>query len=638
MRLFVPLAASLTLALAPIAAAQLTVVAIDPPLNSGNRAPNAEITVDFDRPVALASLSSFGVFGSMGGAPAGTKALENGGTRIRFRPARPWFAGEVVTIGMSHSLQAVDASFLRAAGYVSSFRVRAAPAPMIFTQTDSFYTDPGNFTRIYGGQQTDFDGDDSIDLGVVSEVASDVRVFKNRGDGSGLFVTPNFSVTGTGSTPSPNENGDMNGDGRTDVITCNTAGNSVSVLLGNGDGSFQPASTYPMGSDPRGIAVLDVDGDGDLDVVTANNGGNDVSLALNNGAGVLGAPSTFEGGGNGEFALNAADMNNDGITDLVVGLRFDQTIRVHLGNGNGTFTPLPALPAGGQPWMIVCGDLNADGNVDVSIAGSFSNTGSILWGNGDGTVQAPITVSTASFLIATDLGDLDGDGDLDWVLSSFGGQEWIVYRNDGGAFTFVRNFTTPANPACAGICDIDDDRDLDLVLFTETSDEIRPQRNGPLTHATFCYGLTGVCPCANAGQAHAGCDNSFATGGGRLVSRGIARVTADTLALDAGGLPPTVSTLFYQGTAQQSGGLGAAFGDGLRCVSGTVIRLGTKVSATGFASYGAGNASDVPISIRGAIPGAGATRHYQSWYRNAAAFCSIDTFNLTNGVSVTWTP
>ncbi len=261
-------------ALAPAATAQLTVVAIDPPLNSGNRAPNAEITVDFDRAVAPASLGSFGVYGSMGGGAAGTKTLENGGTRIRFSPARPWFAGEVVMIGMADSLQATDLSFLRAAGYVSTFRVCAAPAPATFTQVQSFFTNPGNFTRIYGGQHADYDGDDSIDLGVVSENASDLRVFKNRGDGSGFFVTPNFSVTAAGNTPSPNEHADMNGNGKIDVITCDTFGNSVSILLGNGDGTILPATTFPMGNDPRGMAILDVDGDGDADVATSNNSGN----------------------------------------------------------------------------------------------------------------------------------------------------------------------------------------------------------------------------------------------------------------------------------------------------------------------------------------------------------------------------
>lgn len=623
---------------APAASAQLTVVAVNPPLHASNRAPNQQITVDFDRPVSAASLGSFGVHGGIGGPGVGQKTLENGGLRIRFRPERPWFAGEVVMIGMADSLRAVDGTFLRAAGYVASFRVEANPAPATFTQIDSFFTDPGNFTRIYGGQHSDLDGDDSIDMAIVSENTSEVRVFKNRGDGSGFFVTPSFSVSATGQTPSPNDHADMNGDGNTDVVTCNTMGDSVSILLGNGDGTFQPFVDYAMGDDPRGMALLDADGDGDMDVATANNGSGNVALALNDGAGVLSAPTFFDGGGVGEFALTAADMNNDGILDLLVGLRLAEEVVVHLGNGNATFTPLPPQPAGGQTWMFVCGDVNADGDMDLSVAGSFANVGAILRGNGDGTFLAPQTVVLPSFAVATDLGDLDGDGDLDWVLSSFGAQAWYVFRNDGGVFNPLTTFTSTSNPGCAAIFDFDDDRDLDIVLLTETSDEIRLQRNGPAVHTTFCYGTTSACPCANAGQPHAGCENSFGTGGARLVTSGIARVSADSLALNAGGLPPSVSTLFFQGTNRVAGGAGGAFGDGLRCAAGVTIRLGIKQSSSGWASYGEGNVGDTPISLRGLIPAPGGQRHYQAWYRNAAGFCSGFTFNLTNGVTVSWAP
>jgi len=624
--------------LAPAASAQLTVVAVNPPLNASNIAPNAPITVDFDRAVSAASLGSFDVYGGIGGPGVGATTLENGGLRIRFQPERAWFAGEVVTLGVADSLRAVDGTFLRAAGYVSSFRVVAGAAPATFTQIDSFFTEPGVFTRIYGAQYSDIDGDDSIDMTVISEVTSDVRVFKNRGDGTGLFVTPNFSVTTTGQTPSPNEHADMNGDGNIDVITCNTTGDSVSILRGNGNGNFLPALTYPMGSDPRGVAVLDADGDGDMDVATANNGSGNVALALNNGSGVLGAPIFFDGGGNGEFALTSADMNNDGIMDLIVGLRSSEEVVVHLGNGNATFSPQTPQPAGGQTWMIVAGDVDADGNQDISVAGSFSNVGAILRGNGNGTFQAPQIVSLPSFAVATDLGDLDGDGDLDWVLSSFGAQEWFVFRNDAGTFNPLTSFPSNANPGCASIFDFDDDRDLDIVLLTETSDEIRLQRNGPPAPTTFCYGTAAACPCANAGQPHAGCENSFGTGGGRLVSEGIASVANDTLALNASGLPATVSTLFFQGTSQVANGLGGVFGDGLRCAAGVTIRLGIRNSSSGWACYGEGNPGDTPISVRGMVPAGGGQRHYQAWYRNAATFCSGFTFNLTNGLTVNWAP
>jgi hypothetical protein len=98
---------------------------------------------------------------------------------------------------------------------------------------------------------------------------------------------------------------------------------------------------------------------------------------------------------------------------------------------------------------------------------------------------------------------------------------------------------------------------------------------------------------------------------------------------------PNSSALYFQGTAQQGGGLGVAFGDGLRCAGGTIVRLGTKSNVGGASTYPTGG--DPSVSVRGLVT-AGNVRNYQVWYRNAAAFCTSSTFNLTNGVSVLWMP
>ncbi len=155
----------------------------------------------------------------------------------------------------------------------------------------------------------------------------------------------------------------------------------------------------------------------------------------------------------------------------------------------------------------------------------------------------------------------------------------------------------------------------------------------------FCAGDgTGTaCPCANTAPANSGrgCVNS--TGVGALLgSAGIASVSADTLVLNASGMPGTGTALYFQGTGQAAAGAGAVFGDGKRCASGTVIRLGTKTNAGGASSYPTGG--DLAVSVRGAVPAAGGTRTYQTWYRNSAAFCTPDGFNLTNGLSVAWIP
>ena len=149
-------------------------------------------------------------------------------------------------------------------------------------------------------------------------------------------------------------------------------------------------------------------------------------------------------------------------------------------------------------------------------------------------------------------------------------------------------------------------------------------------YSTYCDGPTLACPCGNFGSAGNGCANSVNAAGAHLAASGVASLANDTLLLAASGTPNS-NALYFQGTTQSA----SAFGDGVRCAAGTIIRLGAKASIAGSSNYpGAG---EQPVSVRGAVP-AGAVRHYQVWYRNAAAFCTPSTFNLTNGVSVNWAP
>jgi hypothetical protein len=157
------------------------------------------------------------------------------------------------------------------------------------------------------------------------------------------------------------------------------------------------------------------------------------------------------------------------------------------------------------------------------------------------------------------------------------------------------------------------------------------------TQATvYCSGdgAGTACPCGNSGAAGNGCASSVAASGAHLQASGAASVTNDTFVLSGTNMP-NGSALYYQGTQRTAGGAGAVFGDGLRCASGTVIRLGTKTNASGASSYpGAGN---TPVSVKG-MDNAGDVRDYQVWYRNATPFCTPSTFNLSNGVEITWMP
>ncbi|MBI5364571.1 MAG: beta-galactosidase [Planctomycetes bacterium] len=162
-----------------------------------------------------------------------------------------------------------------------------------------------------------------------------------------------------------------------------------------------------------------------------------------------------------------------------------------------------------------------------------------------------------------------------------------------------------------------------------------PASPGNATGGAFCTGdgASAACPCGNAGSAGHGCANSAFAAGAQLGGAGAARVLGDTAVLTA--LNLTGSTcVFFQGDAQAPP---LAVDDGLGCVTGSVVRLGTKPIASSASSFpGAG---DPAISVRGAIPATGGTRYYQCFYRNAVAtFCPPATSNRTNGLVVTWVP
>lgn len=158
--------------------------------------------------------------------------------------------------------------------------------------------------------------------------------------------------------------------------------------------------------------------------------------------------------------------------------------------------------------------------------------------------------------------------------------------------------------------------------------------------SSFCSGdgTGGACPCANPGAPGHGCAHSVDADGAQISWHGTPSIAADTVTLVATELPGTTVTLFFQGTQQQNGGVGAVFGDGLRCVSGTIKRLGAVASVGGVAAVGAGATTPTTIHTQGVVPAAGGVRFYQAWYRNSATFCTAATFNLSNAVRIEWLP
>jgi hypothetical protein len=438
---------------------------------------DAAITLRFDRPLRRDSVTpqSLRVFGRWSGPAGGAVRFEDGDRVLVFVPDAPFSAGESVAVTLSRSIAASDGRGLRDAGFAFAFWTRAERATLRFEEADRFSTRPlpDVGSRAYGGVASDLDGDRLLDLAIVNEDSEDVSVFLN--DGQFRFSRGERSPVGRRASPS--EPGDFDGDGRVDLAVVNIGDATVSILMGRGDGRFDGARTVAVGQTPRGIAVLDADGDGDTDVAVASAGADAVSLLTNDGAGHFLAGPGIDAGIDGDWALASADMDADGIMDLVVGGQRSQRIAVLRGLGDGGFERAGAQDAGGGPWMLVTGDLDRDGREDVATVNGRSNTAAVLRGDGQGGLEAPRVYPIAPFGLASDLGDMDGDGDLDWLTSSYSG-EWRLLANRGdGVFEERALFQAPRAASCALPFDADADGDLDLALIDEEADEVIVLRN-----------------------------------------------------------------------------------------------------------------------------------------------------------------
>jgi hypothetical protein len=172
---------------------------------------------------------------------------------------------------------------------------------------------------------------------------------------------------------------DVNGDGRLDLVTANYASSgTVSVLLGNGNGTFQSATNFAVGSYPASVAVADVNGDGRPDLVVANHGSNTVSVLLGNGDGTFASATNFISGP-GPFAIAVADVNRDGVPDLVAADSTGASVSVLLGERNAAThfqVSAPASVTAGTPFTVTVTALTAGGQLDAVYTGTVHFTSS----------------------------------------------------------------------------------------------------------------------------------------------------------------------------------------------------------------------------------------------------------------------
>lgn len=284
--------------------------------------------------------------------------------------------------------------------------------------------------------------DQNLDVAVVNQADNSVSIF--LGDGLGALnpaPTPTIS-TGTGSGPVSVVATSLTTSGFTDLVTANHANNTISVFLGNGDGTFKTPATIATGRAPSSIAAADFNADGKIDLAVTNESDNTVSIFLGNGDGTFQNRVDYPTG-NSPVWVATGDFNGDTVLDLAVAnnsaptnTNTGNTVSILLGQVNasgkatGTFATKVDFPAGAAPASIAVADFNVDGRLDLAVADQTDNAVSILLGLGNGLFGPNFEIPVQTNPVSVASADFDANGKPDLAIANRGSNTATVILNN----------------------------------------------------------------------------------------------------------------------------------------------------------------------------------------------------------------
>ena len=324
----------------------------------------------------------------------------------------------------------------------------------------------------------DVDGDGYLDLIVSNrgtEKSSDVSILINNG--LGLF--PSTTNYPTGLVPRCVDGADFDGDGDFDICTSDYIGMTTTILENDGNGVFSILAQYPM-STPAFLWVDDIDSDGYQDILVLHWDEDAVDPAfspalflplLNNGDGSFTAGPTSWIGRQPRCGASA-DLNGDGILDVVTANYNSQDLSIVMGLGKGQWADGLSFPLSGNPRYLVLEDLDDDGDIDIAV---IDRTDKYLWiiqNDGSANFMVVETYTTNNNPHSIDAGDVDLDGDIDLIVTHVSSAEQLLFLNNGdGTFPIIQNVFMPSGPAEVKFADINNDGDLDIVTANVNNNE-----------------------------------------------------------------------------------------------------------------------------------------------------------------------
>jgi len=473
----------------------------------------------------------------------------------------------------------------------------------------------------YNTIAADFNGDGVLDI--VEGAQSSFSIL--LGNGNGTFLASQSTTVASLSVGGAMISGDVNGDGKLDLVATSLSTAQASVLLGNGNGTFQAAATFAIGSATvKSIALADLNGDGKLDLVvpnTFNIANPSVGVLLGNGNGTFQAQQTI--GSSTALNVNVADVNNDGKLDLVVNQ--SNSMATLLGNGDGTFQAAKTFAVATAIRGVTTVDFNGDGKVDIAGVGQGPASGGVWLGNGDGTFRAVQSFASLGFAYSITAADFNGDGRQDLFIPSFtySGAS-LLFGNGDGTFrapqTSALGTSVASRSAASG--DFNGDGRLDMAVGSATTNATN-LLFGTAAYKSSTYTIDVIAPSVvtierttptssttNAStveftvtfdEAVAGVDSSdFA-----LVTSGLAVSQPPIVTQISGAVyKVTVGRITGNGTLGlnllNDGGISDVAGNKLRSVQSiTTITVGTNPSSVVTADFNNDGLRDLIVSNRG---------------------------------------